>query len=144
VKIVDANVLIYSVDQDARHHFSAKAWMSSALAGGETVVLPWLCLLAFVRITTHPRIFDRPLSIDQALDAVEAWLGAPPVCTAPPTQPLLATWRGLLGRVGVGGNLVNDAYLAALAVAADAELVSFDSDFSRFPGLKWVLPADIS
>ncbi|MDR0592193.1 MAG: PIN domain-containing protein [Bifidobacteriaceae bacterium] len=143
MRVVDANVLVYSVDEDSPHHAAARSWMDEALSGSEGVVLPWLCLLAFLRVTTHPRLYDHPLSIDQAVDLVEDWLGAPPVRTNAPTGAgaLAPRLRRALNDLGVGGNLVNDAYLAALATSCGAAIVSFDSDFSRFTDLVWVNPA---
>ncbi|MCL2454032.1 MAG: PIN domain-containing protein [Micrococcales bacterium] len=141
MKLVDANVLIYSVDSDCTHHDAARRWMDEALSDSERVVLPWLCLVAFVRITTHPRLYDHPLTITQALDIVDAWLSAPPVRTDVPTAGLVGRLRQALEQTGVGGNLVNDAYLAALAITVGADLVSFDTDFARFSDLTWINPA---
>jgi len=142
VKLVDANVLIYSVDSDSARHDAARRWMDQALSGPEHVVLPWLCLVAFVRITTHPRLYDHPLTVGQALDTVDAWLSAPPVRTDVPTTGLAGRLRQALNQTGAGGNLVNDAYLAALALTLGADLVSFDTDFARFSGLRWIDPTD--
>jgi len=141
VKLVDANVLVYSIDSDGQHHSKARRWMDQALSSPEPVVLPWLCLLAFVRITTNPRLYERPLTVDQALDVVERWLAAPAVRTDIASGGVLPRLRQALKQSGVGGNTVNDAYLAALALEVGAELVSFDTDFARFEGLTWTNPA---
>jgi toxin-antitoxin system PIN domain toxin len=141
VKVVDANVLIYSIDQSCQHHQTARQWMDQTLSGQEPVVLPWLCLVAFVRITTHPRLYQHPLTIDAALDSVEDWLAAPAARADVPTGGLVRQLRQALTATGVGGNTVNDAYLAALAITLDAQLVSFDTDFARFPSLNWFNPA---
>jgi toxin-antitoxin system PIN domain toxin len=141
VKLVDANVLIYSVDSDCPHHQAAQTWIDDALSGSEVVVLPWLCLVAFLRITTHSRLYEHPLSVEQACDAVDAWLAAPPVRTDVPVAGVAGRLRKALTQTGVGGNTVNDAYLAALAISLGAGLVSFDTDFARFPGLTWTNPA---
>jgi len=141
VTVVDANVLIYSVNDAAPHHETARRWIDKALSGSRSVLLPWLCLVAFVRITTHPRIYKYPLTLKQALDAVDDWLNAPPVQTDVPVRGLSRNLREALEHSGVGGNSVNDAYLAAMALSLGASLVSFDTDFARFPGLDWVNPA---
>jgi toxin-antitoxin system PIN domain toxin len=143
MKIVDANVLIYATDQTSPHHEPAYRWLTGALSSHETIVLPWLCLVAFVRITTHPGLFDQPLTTDQALDQVDAWLAASPTTTDLhiEAQTLAATLRTNLASLNAGGNLTNDAYLAAIAIAAGADLVSFDNDYGRFPGLTWTRPA---
>ena len=141
MKIVDANVLIYSVDEASAHHVAARQWMDNALSKAEPVVIPWLCLLAFVRIMTHPSLSASPMTVAQAMDRVDAWLGVPVVRTDIPHEQTAPILRANLVAGGIGGNLVNDAYLAALAVAADAEMVSFDRDFQGFENLRWLNPA---
>ncbi|GAA4836610.1 TA system VapC family ribonuclease toxin [Garicola koreensis] len=140
MKLVDANVLIYSVDGSAKHHESAKRWLDHALGSMETVLLPWVSLLAFVRIVTHPRIYDEPLQTSAALDIVELWLSSPAAHVPDDSRDVLGHLRTHLGSTGSGGNLVNDAYLAALARAHSAEIITFDSDFGRFPGVQWARP----
>jgi toxin-antitoxin system PIN domain toxin len=140
MKIVDANVLIYATDQSSPHHQAAHRWLTGALSHHETVLIPWICLLAFIRITTNPNLFDRPLAVREALDQVDGWLAAPPVTTHTPTRTLAATLRTNLEQLNAGGNLTNDAYLAALAIETGAELVSFDNDFNRFNTLTWTKP----
>lgn len=140
MKVVDANVLLYAVDRGAEHHQMSKDWLDRALAGHESILLPWLSLLAFLRISTHPAVHDRPLSIDQALDVVEIWTGAPAAITDEPDGGHVARLRTVLGATGRGGNLVNDAHLAALALQHGASVVTFDSDFGRFPGVRWERP----
>ncbi|WP_159501297.1 type II toxin-antitoxin system VapC family toxin [Microbacterium sp. 18062] len=142
MRLVDANVLLYAVDQNAPHHDAAKGWLDNALNGAETVLLPWMSLLAFVRLTTHPRVFDRPLSPAQALDIVDAWLGSPSAVVPEPDARHPGRLRDLLEAAGGhGGNLVNDAHLAALALRHGAVVMTFDSDFGRFPGVRWERPA---
>ena len=62
----DANLLIYAVNRDAPHHRQARLWLERTLSGHESVGLAWIVVLAFLRITTHPRVFDRPLAAEQA------------------------------------------------------------------------------
>lgn len=142
MRLVDANVLLYAVDQNAPHHDAAKGWLDNALNGAETVLLPWMSLLAFVRLTTHPRVFDRPLSPAQALDIVDVWLASPSAVAPEPDARHPARLHELLEAAGGhGGNLVNDAHLAALALQHGAVVMTFDSDFGRFPGVRWERPA---
>ncbi|MGI8946437.1 MAG: TA system VapC family ribonuclease toxin [Ornithinimicrobium sp.] len=141
MKVVDANVLLYAVDRGAEHHQVSKTWLDRALAGHEAVLLPWLSLLAFLRLSTHPAVHDQPLTVDQALDIVEVWVGAPAAITSEPDSAHTGRLRTLLGATGHGGNLVNDAHLAALAVQHRATVVTFDSDFGRFPGVQWERPS---
>lgn len=92
-------------------------------------------ILAFLRVSTHPAVFPRPLTVDQAAHASEAWLSAPPAITIEPTRRHLALLHGLLEQAGTAGNLVGDAHLAALALEHNATVVSFDRDFARFRGV---------
>lgn len=141
MKLVDANVLLYAVDTSAKHHHVAKRWLDRALSGSETVLLPWVCTLAFVRISTHPAIYERPLDVERALDVVAAWLSCPGAVAGEPGLRHVDALREMLEATGAGGNLVNDAHLAAIARERGATVVSFDNDFERFPGVAWQRPA---
>ncbi len=138
--IIDANVLIYAVNSDSPLHRKAKAWVEDALSGPDTVGLSWAVLLAFLRLTTRAGIFEKPLSVETAFDVVDAWLAQPSVVTVDPTAQHLRVVRDLLQPLGTGGNLTSDAQLAALAIEHGAELCSSDSDFERFPRLRWRNP----
>lgn len=140
MKIVDANVLIYAVNEASRHHEAARNWLDTALSGAEPVALPWVCLLAFIRIVTHPGIMPLPLSTSQACSIVAAWTAQPNVISREPARHHAGLLADLLKGPGSGGNLVNDAHLAALALEHGASVVTFDSDFSRFPGVRWEQP----
>ena len=138
--LVDANLLIYAVDTDAPQHTRAKRWLEEALSGTTRVGLPWVVLLAFIRITTRDGILVRPLSPRAALDYVDAWLAQP---NAEPVAPGPTHWlrlRNLLESAGTAGNLTSDAHLAALAIDHGATLYSADNDFKRFPGVDHVNP----
>ncbi|HXB68557.1 MAG TPA: TA system VapC family ribonuclease toxin [Candidatus Acidoferrales bacterium] len=100
----------------------------------------WNVLLAFLRVTTKTGIFHSPLSVETALDVVGAWLEQPAVIAIQPTPQHLRVLRDLIFPLGTGGNLTSDAHLAALAMEHGAELCSCDSDFARFPGLRWRNP----
>lgn len=110
------------------------------LSGTETVGLPWVVLLAFVRLSTRATVFAAPLTAAEALDIVDGWLDQPCVTVVHPGRRHPAVLRELLAEVGTAGNLVTDAHLAALAVEHGAELCSCDADFSRFPGVRWLDP----
>ena len=140
MKLVDANVLLYAVNRDARHHESSKRWLDAALSGADTVAFAWVPLLAFLRLSTKISLFPSPLSPEEALDQVDAWLAAPPAVVVEPTLEHARVLRRLLDTVGSGGNLVNDAHLAALAVEHRCQIVSFDNDFARFSGVTWLSP----
>jgi len=140
VNLVDANVLLYAVNEDAPLHRTAISWLDPALAGRETVGFAWAVLLAFVRLSTHPGLFPSPLTPEQAFDVVESWLARPASVVVDPTARHLGVLRGLLTQLGTAANLVSDAHLAALAVDHGAEIVSFDADFDRFQGVRWGRP----
>ncbi|HVE68559.1 MAG TPA: type II toxin-antitoxin system VapC family toxin [Solirubrobacteraceae bacterium] len=140
MKLADVNVLVYAVDAGAVHHDAAREWLEAALSGAETVAFAWTAIMGFLRVATHPAASDDPFSVDEAIDLVEGWLGQPPAVVVNPTERHSAILRDLLGPLRVGGDLVPDAHLAALAIEHGAELVSFDNDFARFAGLRWVNP----
>ena len=138
--VVDVNLLIYAVNEDAPDHRESKAWLEAAISGTETVGLPWIVLLAFLRLTTRAGLFRSPLTANAAFDLVDAWLQQPSVVVPEPTSRHLQTMRDLVSPLGTGGNLTSDAYLAALAIEHGAELCSTDNDFARFGRLRWRNP----
>jgi toxin-antitoxin system PIN domain toxin len=137
--LVDANLLIYAAVPSFRQHAAARDWLDERLSGAVKVGLPWESLLAFVRITTNPRIFERPAAVMDAWSRVEHWLDAPPVWHPLPTENHAGIVRRLLGVVD-RAELVPDAHLAALAIEHGLTLMSSDSDFARFPDLRWTNP----
>ena len=140
MKLADANLLLYAVDESSSHHQAAKAWVEEALSGSETVAFAWAVLLAFVRLRTNPRVFSSPLDLDEAVDLVESWLAQRCATVIHPTDRHSALLRELLRPLGTAGNLTTDAHLAALAIEHGAELYSADADFDRFPRLRWINP----
>lgn len=143
MRVVDANVLIYAVNKDTPHHEDSKRWLELALNGADTVGFTWNAMLAFIRLTTHPAIFSNPLSVDEATGQLERWLSSPNAKILEPGASHLATLATLLNQAGAGGNLTNDAHLAAIAMENRASLATFDNDFSRFPGVSWTSPTDL-
>lgn len=142
MKLIDANLLLYATDARSARHEAARSWLERQLSGDETIAMTWVVLLAFVRLSTNPHVFGRPLSPDRAFDVVDRWLGQACVVIVQPSDRHPAVVRQLLKPLGTAGNLVNDAHLAALAIEHGAELNSCDADFSRFSGLRWVNPLD--
>jgi len=140
VKLVDTNVLLYALNEADPKHDHARTWLDGALGGTEAVGFAWAVLLAFVRLSTKAGLFPRPLTAHGALDRVRSWLMQPPAVVVEPTVRHLDILRGLLGSLGTGANLVDDAHLAALAIEHGAEIVSYDNDFGRFEGLRWRVP----
>ncbi len=142
MKILDANLLVYAIDERSPRHEAAHSWLTEQLAGDDTIAFAWNVLLAFLRLSTNPRVFERPLSVDRAFDVVEAWLDQPGSVIVHPGERHPRLVRQLLRPLGTAGNLVADAHLAAIAIEHGAELNSCDTDFARFAGLRWVDPLD--
>jgi toxin-antitoxin system PIN domain toxin len=138
--LLDANLLIYAVNEDAPLHRKAKSWLESALSGPDTIGFAWNVLVAFLRLTTRPGLFRRPLPLETAFELIASWLDHPSATVVHPGPRHLRILRELLLPMGTGGNLTSDAHLAALAIEHGADLCSSDTDFARFPGLKWRNP----
>ena len=135
MQLVDANVLLYAVNESAAKHEPSRAWLDEALAGREPVGFSWVVLLAFLRLATRVGLFPHPLPVGGAVARVREWLEQPPSVVVEPTARHAAVLAGLLEQTGTGGNLVNDAHLAALAVEHAATIVSYDSEYLRFSGV---------
>jgi toxin-antitoxin system PIN domain toxin len=142
MRLVDANILLYAVNSDSAKHDAARRWLDEMLAGNDRVGFAWSVLLAFLRLTTKAALFERPLSVEKALDTIDAWLAQPPAVIVHPTPRHAQILRGLVVRAGTGGNLTSDAHLAALAIEHGADLCSCDGDFRRFPGVRWHDPLE--
>ena len=136
----DVNLLLYAVNEDSPFHSKAKTWLESTLSGPETVGFSWQVLLAFLRLTTRPGIFQTPLKTAQAFAMIRSWLDQPPATILHPGPKHLRIMEDILTPLGKGGNLTSDAHLAALAIELGAELHSLDNDFSRFASLHWRNP----
>jgi hypothetical protein len=138
--LVDANILLYAEDALQSRHPQAREWWDGQLSGTGAVCLCWTVLSAFIRIGTNPRVFEYPLSLEQALARVQSWLDQPCTRIVRPTERHWTVFKQLLTEGQAVANLVTDAHLAALAIEHGCELVSTDSDFARFPKLKWRNP----
>ena len=138
--IVDANVLLYAVDSKSHFHATARTWLDEAMNGVERVGLPWVSLMAFQRIITHPRVTANPLTPADAWSYITDWLDADQAWV--PTAG--SRHRDILGQLlidgNLHGNLVTDAHLAALAIENGTGIYSFDSNFTRFNDLRWIDP----
>lgn len=138
--LLDANLLLYAVDRSSRFHQDASDWLTEQLNGPRRVGIPWQSLVAFLRISTHPRASQSPLTPEDALGYVEDWLTADPVWTPVPGPRHGELLADLVGRYQLRGNLISDAHLAALALEHGIPLVSADTDFARFTDLRWINP----
>jgi len=140
VILIDANLLIYAHVNTFPQHANARVWLDDRLGGTVSVGLPWPSLLAFIRLVTNPRIFERPELVDKAWKQVEEWLDCSPVWIPQPTERHREVLKTLLLDQSLRGNLIPDAHLAALAIEHGLMLNSTDGDFGRFPGLRWENP----
>ena len=133
---LDVNVLLYASNVDGAEHERALAFMGTCAAGPEPLCLAWLTLASYLRMATHPRIFDRPLSPDEALRNVESLLRLPHARAIGESEGFLGVYREVTAGVPTRGNLVPDAHLAAvLRQNGVRRLWSRDRDFLKFPFL---------
>lgn len=138
--LLDANLLIYAIDADSPHHARARRWLEQTLSGDTPVGLPWIVVLAFVRITTRAGILRAQLSVERAVGFIDEWLSQPCVALVGPGDGHWPILRNLLSAGGTAGNLTTDAHLAALAIEHGCEIASTDNDFRRFVGITLVNP----
>ena len=140
--MLDANVLLYAYHPRATQHERCRAWVEAEFSSGSAVRLPWATIIAFLRISTSPRVFQRPLTTAEAETVVSSWLALPAVSSIDPGERYWDVLKDLLHRAQVRGPLVTDAALAALAIEHGATLCTTDRDFARFPGLRTANPLD--
>jgi toxin-antitoxin system PIN domain toxin len=140
VILPDVNLLLYAEIAAFPEHARARRWWEATLSGDEDVGLAAPAVFGFVRLATHPRVFDPPLAVEKALERVERWFERPGVRFVLPGPRHLETAFALLRRLGTAANLTTDVQLAALAIELQGELHSNDTDFGRFPNLRWINP----
>lgn len=132
----DVNVLLAAFRTDHAHHEIARAFLDDVRGGSETVGLCDVALSGVVRLATNPRVFGRPDSADAVLHFVDV-LAEPPARLIRAGASHWSRFAALCRDLQLRGNLVPDAYLAALALEDRAELVTFDRGFGRYPRLRW-------
>lgn len=138
--LVDLNLLLYAVNRDTPEHERARAWWEQALGGDDPVGLAWVVVLGFLRLSTHPKVFPRPLTVATAATKVNTWLARENVRPVREKDDHWATLRSIIEDAGTAANLTTDAHLAALAMSHDAVLASSDTGFARIKGLRWKNP----
>jgi len=142
--LVDANILLYAVDEESPFHSPARTWLENALNGTKRVAIPWVSFIAFTRIATHPRALRAPLTAAEAWAFVDEWLDAPTVWVPAPGRGHRTIVGRLLRDLDLRANLVSDAALAALCIEHGLQMVSADSDFARFTEIAWFNPVAVS
>ena len=138
--LVDANILLYSIDTSSPFHERADRWLTEALNGTRRVGIPWMSMSAFLRIATNPRASLHPLSPAQAWEHVDGWLDAPMTWVPEPGRSHRVILRELVTGLDLRAGLITDAILAAICVEHGLEIVSADSDFARFTDITWINP----
>lgn len=138
--ILDANILLFAVDNSSPHNQRAKKWLESTLNSNTRVGLPYSTIGAFVRISTHPRVYDNPLAGAQAWRLVQDWMRLDNVWVPSTSERTVAILGDLVQTLALTANLIPDAQLAALAIENGVAVVSADSDFARFPDCPWINP----
>ena len=139
--LVDVNILLYAVNERDPHSDVARGWLDEALDGpARTVGMPWQNLLGFLRLATNSRVFARPLPVSDAWETVEEWVRRPAAWIPVPGQRHMAHLERVVRSANPTGNLIHDAHLAALASEHALTVVSADSDFAKFAGIKWMNP----
>jgi len=138
--LLDANLLLYAVHREARHHERALSWLTEQLSGTRRVGLPWQSLGGFLRIATNSRALAEPLRPAVAWQQVADWLAAPAAWVPAPGPGYAEQLGGLIERHEVAGKLIPDAMLAALALEHGLTVCSADTDFARFTEVRWQNP----
>lgn len=138
--VPDAKLVIYAYDRTAAQHDPAKTWWERTLSGNTPVGIPWVVVLAFIRLMTHPTLSENPMTVSRARTAVNAWLQLDTVQLLSPTPRTFSLLLELLEQAGTGGNLTTDAMIAALASEHGGVVYSNDRDFDRFPNTVWRNP----
>ena len=138
----DVNVLIYAYREDSVEHSRYKEWLDNLLKGDGAYGISELVLSSFLRVVTHPKIFRTPTPLEKALMFIEELKNQPHCIPVSPGQRHWEIFQKFCRQAHVKGNLVADAYLAALAMESGCQWITTDRDFSRFPGLHWRHPLD--
>ena len=138
--LVDANILLYAIDRQSQFHTRARDFLTQRLSGPARVAFPWQSLTAFLRISTHPRASESPLTPDEAWSHVTDWLAADMAWIPGPTDRHAEILGDLVTRYGLRGNRTPGADLAALAIEHGLTICSTDTDFARFTEIRWENP----
>jgi len=133
----DVNVLLYAFRSDSPRHAEHRAWLQSVVSGDSAYGMSPQVLSSVIRVATHPRIFARPSRLEDALAFANLLLEQPHCQVVQPGPRHWRIFRDLCRGAQVSGNLVQDAWLAALAIESGCEWITTDRDYARFAGLRW-------
>jgi hypothetical protein len=138
--LLDVNVVLAAHRADHSQHALIRPWFGALTQGDEQFTVPDVVWASFVRIATNRRVFADPSTLEEVFEFLDAVREQPNHLTVVPSEAHLAHFRTLCRETSATGDLAPDAYLAAIAMEFDAELISLDRDFARFPSLRWRLP----
>lgn len=138
--LCDVNVLVYAYRTEAPEHVRYARWLREAIASEQAYGVSELVLSRFLRVVTHPRGMTTPAPMESALAFADELRQQPNAVHLSPGSRHWDVFARLCSEANATGNLVPDAYLAALAIEHGAELITTDRDFARFPGLRWRHP----
>jgi toxin-antitoxin system PIN domain toxin len=144
VLLIDVNVLVYAHRTDAANHAAYRSWLEEVVNGDAAFGMSDLALSAFIRVVTHPRIFDPPTEIGVAVEAASSIRSQPNCVTIDAGPRHWEIFTRLCRGAGVKGSLVADAYFAALTIESGSEWVTTDRDYARFAGLRWRHPLELA
>ena len=136
----DANLLLYAYDSESPFHQTTARWWESLLSHPAPVGLCPVVVFAFLRLSTHPKVFANPLTVAEASQRMTSWFARPQVRLLVAGPKHVESVCALLAAAGTAGNLVTDAQIAAIAMENDATVHTADLDFARLKGTKWVNP----
>ena len=140
--LIDVNVLVYAHRTDAPGHSAYRGWLEELINGDQAYGFSELVLSGFLRVVTHPRVFDPPSDLASGLAFAQVIRSQPNAVPITPGPRHWGIFVRLCEAARAKGNLIPDAYLAALAIESGSEWVTTDRDYSRFPGLRWRHPLD--
>jgi uncharacterized protein len=138
--LADVNVLLYAFRSDSVAHAAHRDWLDDVVNGDSAYGMSTQVLSAVVRISTHPRIYAKPAALEEALAFARVLLEQPHCSLIQPGPRHWAIFESLCMAAKASGNLVQDAWLAALAIESGCEWITTDRDFARFSGLRWRAP----
>ncbi len=142
VIVPDVNLLLYAYRTGAMEHRKALSWWEKALNGSEEIGIPWVVILAFVRIMTNPRVSIPVSRVEEVVLVVRSWFECSNVRVLHPGPNHADLLFRLLAATGTAADLTTDAHIAALAIEYQAIVYSTDTDFARFSGCRWVNPLE--
>lgn len=140
--LCDVNVLVFAHKEGVDRHNEYRSWLEEAMNGDEAFGVSDFVLSSVLRIVTHPRVFDPPSPWDRAKEFADAVRSAPSAVSIAPGPRHWRIFTELGVKAGVRGNLVPDAYLAALAIESGSEWLTTDRGFARYPGLRFRHPLE--